>query len=172
MRVHSLAVLLLMLAGTASAQTPFTLSLVPSQSATGQRGIASAASRPDTFYVVVTNVLEQPLAVWALSNSWGYRSLSFEMTMQDGTTVTIFKKPQVFTRNVPSAFLIPPHEHQVLPIQLDSKWQNRPSFPVAGSEPIILRVIYEVAPSVEATDHAVWTGRVASQSYALTLHHW
>jgi hypothetical protein len=94
------------------------------------------------------------------------------MTLQNGTTVTLFKKPQRFTRNIPRAFVIPPHEHQVFPIRLDSEWQNRPTFPAAGSEPITPRVIYEVAPSTEATNQTVWAGRVASQSYALTLHHW
>jgi hypothetical protein len=172
LKLHVLALLALSVADTTRAQTPFTLSLVPSQSVPSQRGVASAASRPDTFYVVVTNVSEQPHAVWALSNSWGYRSLSLEMALPNGTTVTLFKKPQRFTRNIPRAFLIPPHEHQVFPIRLDSEWQNRPTFPAAGSEQITLRVIYEVAPSAEATDQAVWAGRVASQPYALTLHHW
>ena len=73
MKRHSLPLLFLTIAGTMRAQAPFTVSLVPSRSTSSERGITTAASRPDMFYVIVTNVSEQPHAVWAVSNSWGYR---------------------------------------------------------------------------------------------------
>ena len=45
-------------------QAPFSLSIVPSTSDEKSGSITMAQRKPDTFYVVVTNVSQQSQALW------------------------------------------------------------------------------------------------------------
>src|SRR5262250_378073 len=65
--------------------TPFSLAVVPTNSSGGVGGIAMAERKPNEFYVVLTNISEQPQAVFEQRNSWGYFTVSFEFTTDKGS---------------------------------------------------------------------------------------
>jgi hypothetical protein len=110
--------------------------------------------------------------VWEHWNSWGYRTVSFELTTADGKRFLVSKRQQDFTMNYPSTFLIEPGEHQVYAIRLDERWETHPLLPKTDETPITLKAIYEVAPTPEAAQHKVWTGRQESRTYNLKLRQW
>jgi hypothetical protein len=152
-------------------KSPFSLSVVPETSRGDGFGstIDMAHDKPRDFYVVLTNVSSEPQAVWEDWNSWGYRTISFELTTVDGKKFVVSKRPGIFTVNFPSTFLIEPGEHQVFAIRLDQWWETHPSLPKANQTAITLKAIYEVPPTPEAAQYKVWTGRLESRSYNLKL---
>ncbi len=152
-------------------KTPFTLSIVPTRSSLDSRLITIASQKPDEFYVVLTNISSEPQAVWETWNSWGSQTISFEFTLPDNRRVVVSKGPQGFTMNFPSTFLIPPGEHKVYPIRLD-KWWDVGSIPKSTEMQISLKAVYEVPVTPEAATYHVWTGRVESGNYSVTLRQW
>lgn len=161
---------------SAHATESLSVSIVPSRSTASERSIVEGEGSkwpPATFYVIVTNVSETPILVWEAWNSWGYQSISFELTLPDGRTVIVSKKPQLFTRNFPSTFLIAPKESQAFPIQLDSTWENVPRSSSKPNEPIAVRAIFSIKPPEEAIAKKVnvWVGHAVSSRYDFMLVH-
>lgn len=157
-------------------RSPFVVSVVPRRSQDDSLGfgIAMAKKSPGTFYVILSNVSNEPQRAFEAWNSWGYQAVSFDVRSGTGQTFTISKKQQDFTRNFASTFLIPPGEHMVYPITLDRWWDVAPPLPIADETPlaITIKAIYEVRASPEAAKESVWVGRVESKSYHFTLSHW
>jgi hypothetical protein len=155
-------------------KSPFSLSVVSERSQVEPSGsnIAMAHDKPGKFYVVFTNVSAEPQAVWEYWISWGYQTVTFELTSEDGRKFLVSKRPHGFTRNFPSTFLIEPGEHQVYAIRLDEWWEAHPALPKAAEFPITLKAIYEVLPTPEAVEYKVWTGRIESRTYKLKLRQW
>jgi hypothetical protein len=155
-------------------KSPFSLSIVP-ETSNGERfgsSIEMAHDQAHNFYVVLTNVSSQTQAVWEYWNSWGYQTVSFELTTADGKRFLVSKRQQEFTKNYPSTFLIEPGEHQVYSIRLDERWGTHPLLPKTDETPITLKAICEVAPTPDAAQHKVWTGRLESRTYNLKLRQW
>ena len=121
------------------------------------------------FYVVLTNASKQPQPVFEYWNSWGFRAISFELTTADGKQFTLTAKNHDFDMNFPSRHVVDPGEYQVFPIHFDQTWQVQPALPSTDEMPITLKAIYSINPTAEATRFGVWTGRVESHSYILTL---
>ena len=139
---------------------PFSLSVVP-ETSYGERfgsSITMAHDNLRAFYVVLTNVSSEPQAVWEDWNSWGYQTVSFELTTVDRKKFLVSRQQEVFTVNSPSTFLLEPGEHQVYAIRLDKEWETRPALPKANETPVSLKAIYEVSPTPEAAQYKVWTG--------------
>jgi len=155
-----------------SAEAPFSLAIVPELSSSEGESIAMANYKPRDFYVVLTNISQEPQAVWGYWNSWGYKTISFEVTTADGKKSRILKRDEVFTVNFPSTFVVKPSEHQVFVIHLDKWWQARPALPKADLMPITLRAVYEVLPTPEANQYKAWTGRIESRNYNFKLRQW
>lgn len=153
---------------------PFSLSVVPQTSGGEHFGssIEMARDKPRDFYVVLTNVSPETQSVWEYWNSWGYQTVSFEMTTADGKKVLVSRGQEDFTRNFPSTFLLEPGEHQVYAIRLDRQWETHPPLPKAPETPITLKAVYEVAPTPEAAQYKVWTGRLESRTYKFNLRQW
>jgi hypothetical protein len=152
-------------------KTPFAISIVPTRSASNSRIITIAKEKPHEFYVVLTNISNEPQAVWETWNSWGSRTISFEFMFGDNPPILVTRGPEGFTKNFPSTFLIPPGEHKVYPIRLD-KWWNTAGIPKSTEAPIRLKAIYEVSSTPEASQYKVWVGRVESHYYEMTLEQW
>ncbi len=148
---------------------PFTLSVVPSRSSAQGGTITIADDKPDEFYVVLSNTSKDAQRVFESWNSWGYQTVSFEFVTPDGKKTVVSKRPQDFTRNFPSTFLIPPGEHQVYAIRLDKWWEARPILTARAETQITLKAIYQVSATPESTKEKVWTGRVESKAYNLVL---
>jgi hypothetical protein len=158
---------------TGNAQTTFELAIVPQACGwLNQCSIETAEKDPHTFYVVLTNQSDKPQFIWETWNSWGYNSISFEVTTADGKIHVLTIKPQIFTRNFPSTYKIPPGEHQVFPIRLNDEWNDRLTYSKAGSESVKVKAIFEIKPSPEDSKNNAWTGLVSSQIYNLELRHW
>jgi hypothetical protein len=155
-------------------KSPFSLSVVPETSHGEGFGssIEMANNKPRDFYVVLTNVSSEPQAVWEYWNSWGYQTISFELTTVEGKKVLVSRRQEGFTRNFPSTFLIEPGEHQVYAVRLDERWTTHPSLPKTAETAITLKAIYEVAPTPESAQYKVWTGRVESRNYNFNLRQW
>jgi len=131
-----------------------------------------AHDKPRDFYVVLTNVSSEPQAVWEYRNSWGYQTVSFELTTVGGKKFLVSRRQEGFTVNFPSTFLIEPGEHQVFAIRLDERWETHPSLTKTDETSITLKAIYEVAPTPEAAQYKVRTGRLESRSYSFKLRQW
>ena len=175
MKNSVLGLLYFILAATMHAdepKAPFTLSIVPSRSNTEAHSISTASKQPDVFYVVLTNVSDRPQPIWETWCSWGYQTVSFEIVLPDGRNLSLAKKAQTFTRNFPATFIIPAGEHQIYPIRLDTEWDHLPAFATPGDTAVTLKAVYGVAPTAESTAQSVWSGRVESAGYTLTLKHW
>jgi hypothetical protein len=152
---------------------PFKLSIVPIRSAASERAIALTDHQPDTFYVVLTNTSGETQPVWLPWYSWGYWTISFELTLPDGTRHLLRKTNDVdFTKNGPGTFLVPAGEAYVYAIRLDKEWVNRPKFSEASSTPISINAIYEVIETPESKEYKVWPGRIESRVYEFMLNHW
>jgi hypothetical protein len=153
---------------------PFSLSVVPQASHEERFGssIEMAHNKPHEFFVVLTNASPETQPVWEYWNSWGYQNISFEFTTADGKKFSVTRKQEDFTKNYPSTFLIGPGEHQVYAIRLDESWEMHPPLPKTDETLISLKAIYEVSPTTEAARLHVWTGRLQSRTYKLTLRQW
>jgi hypothetical protein len=153
---------------------PLSLSVVPETSRGERFGstIDMAHDKPGEFYVVLTNVSAEPQAVWEYWNSWGFQTVSFELTTAGGKKFLVSRRPEIFTVNFPSTFLIEPGEHQVYAIRLDGRWDPHPSLPKTDETAITLKAIYEVPPTPEAAQYKVWTGRLESRTYNFKLRQW
>jgi hypothetical protein len=156
---------------TQAQKAPFTVSIVPTTSASDSRVITMALQKPHEFYVVLTNNSNEPQSVWEYWNSWGYQTISFEFTLDKNRRIVVSKRPQDFTRNFPSTFRIPPGEHNVYAIRLDKDWDIG-SIPKSTETLVALKAIYEVPNTPEAANYNVWTGRVESDVYKFTLRQW
>ncbi|PYT95330.1 MAG: hypothetical protein DMG36_02625 [Acidobacteria bacterium] len=155
-------------------KVPFSLSIVPETSRGEGFGssIEMAHDKPREFYVVLTNSSSEPQAVWEHWNSWGYQTVSFELTNVDGKKFHVSRRPGIFTVNFPSTFVISPGEHQVYAIRLDQWWETQPPLPKTDETDITLKAIYEVPPTPEAAQYKVWTGRLESPTYNFKLRQW
>ena len=109
---------------------------------------------------------------WETWNSWGYQTISFELTASSGSKIVISKRQQDFTVNGPSTFVIPPGEHQIYAVKLDKSWEARPIVPKANKTSVALKAIYEVPSTPEAGQHKVWVGHLESRSYNFVLRQW
>jgi len=171
-----LTLLVLTFLGVPSAQgpkPPFSLSVVPTfNHGEGDGSIEMARQMAREFYVVLTNVSGESQAIWESWNSWGYRAISFEITTADGKRFVISKGLEEFTVNGPTTFVVEPGEHQVYAIRLDKSWDVRPSLTKHDEMPITLKAVYEVFSTPESAQFRVWTGRIESHSYKLSLRQW
>ena len=145
--------------------SPFSLSIV-----SGRRdGITMSKKGAREFYVVLTNISEQPQPVWEYWNSWGFQVISFELTTADGKKFVLTAKYRDFDLNFPSTFVVDPGEHQVFPIRFDDSWAVEPALPLKDEMPIPLKAIYSVSANPDSAKFHVWTGRIDSHAYNFTL---
>src|SRR6478736_6354659 len=106
---------------TLCAQTqkaPFTVSIVPTASSAGGATISMAHDSPWLFYVVLTNISNEPQTVWEDGNSWGDQVVSFRVIAGDRTKAVISKRAGFFGKNTPRAFVVRPGEHKVYEVQI------------------------------------------------------
>jgi len=175
MRRIMLTAVLFVLSGipqTSAPKSPFSIAVVPTTSRDESSTIEMARKTPREFFVVLTNVSQQDQLVWETWNSWGYQTISFELSTADGRKVLVSMRNQGFTVNFPGTFLIRPGEHQVFAIRLGTEWETHPSLAMKNEMPIKLKAVYEVHPTDESAQYKVWIGRIESRVYDLTLRQW
>jgi hypothetical protein len=97
----------------------------------------------------------------------GRLALSFEV-FQGDRILHIVRKPQVYTRNVPSSVALPAGTRHEWPFDLgDGEWEADAPIDQAVVPGAQLVAIYDVPPSTEAIDHGVWTGQLRSKPVPL-----
>ena len=139
--------------------TPLTLSIAEN----------SVYSGPQAhFHVLWTNTSLQPVRIWADSNSWGYRSLWFEITDAAGKHWRALKKKTIVTQDAPAYVTIAPGQTLTKRVFFGDTtlWEG---FPAEKDRPFSVhaRAVFHVAPSPEAARSAVWTGRIESGEIAI-----
>lgn len=150
-----------------AAEAPFSVAIVP-----GEGGVLTLGRNSRDFYVVLTNISNEIQNTWEYWNSWGFQTLSFQVTLPNGQKSWATRVPQDFTRNFPSTFAIRPGEHEVFVIQFGKKWREDPPVPAVVQIPITIKAIYDVPSSPATVQHNVWTGRVESHYYQFVLYQW
>lgn len=119
----------------------------------------SGAPRP-AGRVVAVNTGSASLRLWNEGNSWGDAALRFEAHRGTGVC-TIQRRPQEYTRNVPSSFELRPGERHEWRFDLGSgEWD-------AGDLSGALTAVYTIPPTPEAREQGVWTGEVRSEPVSL-----
>jgi hypothetical protein len=153
---------------------PFGVSIVPKDRSEHLSFISWASGSNQTFFVVLVNLTDRPQPVFERSNSWGHQSLFFYMTLSDGRKITITVRPSVFTRNLPTTYVVPPHSYEVCPIIFNDDWIGNPNpgFGKPGDTKVTLKAIYKIPPSQEADKKGVWVGQIESESIEVDVHHW
>ena len=118
---------------------------------------------------MLTNISQESQPVWEYWNSWGFQTISFELSTADGKKFVLTTKDRTFSYNFPSRFIVEPGEHQVFAIRFDDSWAVEPALPKVNEMPVALKAIYCVSANPDTAKFHVWTGRVDSHSYNLTL---
>jgi hypothetical protein len=131
-----------------------------------------ARTTGNSFYVVLTNNSQTAISTWELSNSWGYRTISFRAATADGEQFVISRKPQSSTVNFPASFWLVPGAHQVYPVLLNDSWAADPVPARVGKTQVSLTAVYEVSQTPESEKFRVWTGHIESKPYKIDLRQW
>jgi hypothetical protein len=117
--------------------------------------------------LVITNRGSADVRFWQMGNSWGDGTLSFEVKW-DGRTERVTRKPQDYTRNVPSSISVAPGGKWEVPFDLaDGTWEPPSAIDRLETPGAQLVALYEIRDSPEARTHHVWLGRLRSESVAL-----
>jgi hypothetical protein len=124
------------------------------------------AGRPAGDVVLVSRG-PAPARVWRMGNSWGDETVSFEIS-SGGDMAVVKRKPQVYTRNVPSSFEIPPGGRHAFPFDLsDGAWRTEAALGLLEAGDVRLVAVYELVPDHEAVEQGCWTGRIRSEPVPL-----
>jgi len=161
-----------------SSKPPFSVAIVPDASNEHGQWISMWKTSPVApFYVVLTNITNEPQKVFEAWNDWGYKAISFELLTANGQRVVVSRKDKDFDKNYPSTFIVPAGGHYVYTIQLSNEyWAVTPDLRFANAEPVLvhLKAIYQLTPTREGREAArnnVWIGHVESKSYEYRLVH-
>jgi hypothetical protein len=135
----------------------------------GERRV-DVGRRDSHFQVILTSRSSAPQRIWQEKNSWGYSALSFEVIDRKGVRWIVRKRTEVFTRNGPGWWTLEPHGHLFLDVYLGDRsiWEGLPRTS-SGCETVQMRAVYEVKADDESKKERVWTGRIVSDTQAVTL---
>jgi hypothetical protein len=125
------------------------------------------------FNVVVTNPTDTPVHLWSEGCSWGYYSLTFEITDKSGKMRSVRKKPIAWSRNFPQFEVLGPQESSVFDVYFSDAeiWTGFPR-PKNGTEVVTMRAIFTNDSDEDTKKHNVWTGRLATKPMKYTFEHW
>lgn len=122
-----------------------------------------------TGAVVFVNTGSTDVSIWQMGNQWGDRVLSFEV-IHNGGVWRIFRREQVYTRNVPSSFLLLAGSRHEWPFDLgDGDWDAETPIDQLLVPHAQLVAVYDVPPSPEAVNHGVWVGQIRSKPMLLDV---
>lgn len=122
---------------------------------------------PPAGRVAIENQGSEGVRLWRTSNTWGAGALSFEL-MRDGESVRLTRRPEDYTRNVPSSVEVPAGGRHQLPFDLgDGTWQSDDQLERFAGPGACLVAVYEVRETRESAEHGVWTGRLESEPVSL-----
>ena len=123
------------------------------------------------FYVVVSNISQEPVRLWQEWCSWGYCTLSFTVIDADGKTIVVKKAERAYMRNFPDWTLVPPGDHMVFEVSFEKNiWQNAP-LPEKGSfRNVKMQAVFEIPEDEDSKKRGVWTGKTSSPELTYTIY--
>ena len=126
---------------------------------------------PAGIEVRLQNSSQQPVRVWAPGNSWGGASWSLQLAAVGGPGNERVLRPgkQPYTVNLPRFIEVPARGQRELVLTPgDLDWTFGEDLSALRGVPLGVRVVLDIAPSQEAAEHQVATGR--AESTELTSH--
>jgi hypothetical protein len=113
--------------------------------------------------VIVINKGDDETRVWRMGNTWGDSTLHFAM-IHEGHTYQLNRKPQIYTRNVPSSERVPPGGQYEIAFDLqDGSWEPPVVVGQLAAGDVSVQALYHVSKSSEASEQGVWVGELSSQ---------
>ncbi len=148
-------------------QDPWSLRIVPTRSSEKYGVMIDCASEYSYFYVVLTNTSGTDLSVWREWCSWGYFCLTFKITLRDGKTIHVKKRPRPWSKNYPDPFLVKSGDHFVYSVRFSNKWEG---FPVDWqNQKVKIKAIFKIEKE-DADTHKVWTGKIMSPEIEASIY--
>jgi hypothetical protein len=121
--------------------------------------------RSDDVEVIFTNNSKRDLRLWDTAYSWGYWSISFQLSNKQYTSVsTIIRDWNTeFTVNGPIYYKLAPGEELRIPLNLkNGEWMRNQTTLQLKDQILSIRVSYRVNPTPEADQHDVFVGSIMS----------
>jgi len=122
------------------------------------------------FHVVITNNSKQPQNLLKEGSSWGWETMSFELTDEKGNKYLIHRIPAAWTDNAQVHWILKPDEHYVRDIcfaqiyQGQNSWAGFPERLNQGQDlKVKMKAIFEVKIDKSFDGAPLWHGRIESQ---------
>jgi hypothetical protein len=115
--------------------------------------------------VVIENVSDKPVQVWAEGNSMGDETLTFEVTGPDGKTIVVRPIGKDYAKNILRTERLLPGEKCVRDVSYNStppQWEGFPSPAVGRPYKATLRAILTQAPVANNKNSELWAGKAVS----------
>ena len=118
---------------------------------------------PPVIQVVVQNHSGNELRLWKSSNSWGSRTMSFEVKdVSTGKVFLVERKKLNFTRNVAEWFAVKSGNKHTIRCDLgDDTWTTDPALLIKGKT-VQIRSILNIPSTPEAREEGVFIGTLES----------
>lgn len=127
---------------------------------------APALSMSSNAKLVVSffNGSNKPIVLLTERCSWGYESVSFELTNPAGTTYSIVRKQKPWFKNAPSPVTVEPGGVLLRPVNFgDGTWQGFPAGVAGSVDGWKVRVKETVNSDNFISNRGYWTGQVTSR---------
>ena len=166
-RIESTVLVLLVLympLAAAPQSGPLSAYIVPSGRTLQQRYLYTTTPELGflNLQVILTNVSQKPVTIWAQGSSWSHENMSFEVT-RNGVKRHIVREPIGWDSNVPRPFTLLPKEHYVFRVGFHHDGWPRDWLPERFSGQVYtIRAIYRIKPEEPAKEFGVWAGTVSS----------
>jgi hypothetical protein len=127
------------------------------------------------FFVVVENVSQADVYVWAEGNSEGHGTLSFEVTGPDGKKAVVKRVPREWSKNIVRLEKLTPGGYHVRAVEYDPppgkerEWEPFPFGPKGSRVEVTLRAAFEQPKADWNGKLTPWAGRVVSPEYKVVL---
>jgi hypothetical protein len=119
--------------------------------------------------LTIANASDRALPLWERENSWGWRSLSFELDAGGAVHAEIVRASRDWSKNGPVAFVMPPRSERDVSINLHDGWWDMRTRSGNGAvlerlrqERVCVRAVLRIEPSPEAERQRVFTGTATS----------
>ena len=126
----------------------------------------------EQFPVVIENVSDKPVQVWAEGNSMGDEILTFEIAGPDGKTWTVRPIGKEYGKNIFRTERLLPGEKAVRDVRYNAnppQWEGFPS-PASGRPyKATIRAILTQAPIPNNKNPELWAGKAVSQPQEITF---
>jgi hypothetical protein len=120
--------------------------------------------------VVIRNTSSASVRLWKDSCSFGYRTLSFEITDSAGKHFVATRVERTWEKDFPAWDTLAPGASMTTDVSVTAKdWQGLPHLKPGERRPVRMHAVYHSAQGYEAQLNSVWVGSVASEDIDVTL---